>query len=167
MPILIAMESTFPWSRALGCIGLLVLSNIFMNLAWYGHLAWFKHKGATLGVLALVVLVAWLIALPEYILQVPANRLGHHNYGGPFAAPQLKVIQEAVTLVVFTVITILVLKEKPRWTDYAAFVLVFAGVAVSSWGAWVRMSQKPQGASTLEAGASNTPEGEGVREKLE
>jgi uncharacterized protein len=137
-----SMESTFPWPRALSCIGLLVLSNIFMNLAWYGHLAWFKHKGATLGVVALVVLVAWLIALPEYILQVPANRLGHQNYGGPFAAPQLKVIQEGVTLVVFTVIAIVVLKEKPRWTDYAAFVLIVAAVGVSSWGAWKRIKEK-------------------------
>ena len=123
-------------SRALACVGLLILSNVFMNLAWYGHLKWFKdHKlGLTFAALALPILVSWLLALPEYMLQVPANRLGHTNFGGPFAAPQLKVIQEAITLVVFTGISFFVLKEKLRWTDAAAFVLIFAGVAVSMLG---------------------------------
>lgn len=123
-------------TRALACVGLLILSNVFMNLAWYGHLKWFKdHKlGLTFAALALPILVSWLLALPEYMLQVPANRLGHTNFGGPFGAPQLKVIQEAITLVVFTVISYVVLKEKLRATDALAFVLVFAGVAVSVWG---------------------------------
>lgn len=123
-------------NRALTCVCLLILSNVFMNLAWYGHLKWFKdHKlGLTFAALALPILVSWLLALPEYMLQVPANRLGHTNFGGPFSAPQLKVIQEAITLVVFTVISYVVLKEKLRVTDALAFVLVFAGVAVSVWG---------------------------------
>jgi len=105
-----------------------------MNLAWYGHLAWFKHKPATFATLALAVLVSWLLALPEYCLQVPANRVGHTTYGGPLSAAQLKVIQEAITLTVFTGVAVFVLKEKLRPTDAVAFVLVLAGVAVSVWG---------------------------------
>jgi uncharacterized protein len=115
-------------NRALSCIGLLICSNVFMTFAWYWHL---KHKGWALW---MAIGVSWLIALPEYMLQVPANRTGHVSFGGPFSAPQLKVIQEAITLAVFTVFTILVLKEKPRWNDFAAFGLIFAAVAVSVWG---------------------------------
>lgn len=115
-------------ARALTAIALLVLSNIFMTVAWYGHL---KFKAWPL---ALAIGVSWLIALPEYCLQVPANRTGHVAFGGPFTAPQLKVIQEAITLVVFTVFTLVVLKEKPRLSDVIAFGLVFAGVAVSVLG---------------------------------
>lgn len=81
-----------------------------------------------------VILFSWMLALPEYALQVPANRLGHMDHGGTLTAPQLKVIQEAITLVVFTGISFFVLKEKLRWTDAAAFVLIFAGVAVSMLG---------------------------------
>lgn len=115
-------------NRALASIGLLVLSNVFMTTAWYWHL---KHKAWPV---LMAIGISWLIALPEYCLQVPANRLGHVNFGGPFSAPQLKVIQEAVTLVVFTVFTIMVLKEKPRWNDMVAFGLVMAAVAVSVLG---------------------------------
>jgi uncharacterized protein len=121
-------------TRTLACIGLLVLSNIFMNLAWYGHLKWFPHKpGASVTFLAIagVIMFSWLLALPEYALQVPANRLGHIDHGGTLTAPQLKVIQEAITLIVFTGISIFVLHEKLRWQDALAFVLIFAGVAVS------------------------------------
>ncbi len=123
-------------NRAIACVGLLIFSNVFMNLAWYGHLKWFKdHKlGFSLAALALPIAISWLLALPEYMLQVPANRLGHTNYGGPFAAPQLKIIQEAVTLVVFTGITIFILKEKLRWTDGVAMMLILAAVCVSVWG---------------------------------
>jgi uncharacterized protein (DUF486 family) len=124
-------------TRTLACIGLLVLSNVFMNLAWYGHLKWFPHKaGVPMTWLAVagVILFSWMLALPEYALQVPANRLGHMDHGGTLTAPQLKVIQEAITLVVFTGISFFVLKEKLRWTDAAAFVLIFAGVAVSMLG---------------------------------
>ncbi|HYF14983.1 MAG TPA: DMT family protein [Phycisphaerales bacterium] len=123
-----------PAGRVTTAVGLLVLSNVFMNLAWYGHLAWFKHKPATFATLALAVLVSWLLALPEYCLQVPANRVGHTTYGGPLSAAQLKVIQEAITLTVFTGVAVFVLKEKLRPTDAVAFVLVLAGVAVSVWG---------------------------------
>jgi uncharacterized protein (DUF486 family) len=84
----------------------------------------------------MAIAISWLIALPEYCLQVPANRIGHANFGGPFSAAQLKVIQEALTLVVFCIFSITVLKERLRWNDIAAFALIFAAVAVSmiNWG---------------------------------
>lgn len=113
---------------ALTTILLLIASNTFMTFAWYYHV----NKKAW--PLALAIGVSWLIALPEYILQVPANRVGHVSQGGPFTLPQLKVIQEAITLVVFTVFTIFVAHEKPRTTDYLAFGLIFAAVAVSVLG---------------------------------
>lgn len=100
---------------------LLILSNIFMTIAWYGHL---KYKSSPLIV---VILVSWGIAFFEYCLQVPANRIGH----GQFTAPQLKVMQEAITFAVFAVFTVYYLKEKPTVYDMAAFVLIFVGVAVS------------------------------------
>lgn len=114
--------------RALFTILLLIASNCFMTWAWYGHLK------KTAWPLLLAIGVSWLIALPEYALQVPANRLGHIGHGGPFTAPQLKVIQEAITLVVFAVFSIVVLKEKPRVNEYIAFALILAGVAVAMIG---------------------------------
>ncbi|MDX2115264.1 MAG: DMT family protein [Planctomycetota bacterium] len=107
---------------------LLTASNVFMTWAWYGHL-----KKAAWSI-PTAVFISWLIALPEYALQVPANRLGHVSQGGPFSAPQLKILQEAITLSVFIVFTIVVLKERPRMTDALAMVLVFAGVAVAMLG---------------------------------
>lgn len=114
--------------RIFGTLFLLVCSNTFMNLAWYSHL---KKPGWAIG---WAVLISWLIALPEYALAVPANRIGSAAFGGPFTTPQLKIIQEAITLIVFTVITIVVLKERVRVTDLVAFALVLAGVAVSMLG---------------------------------
>jgi len=114
--------------RALMTVGLLICSNVFMTWAWYGHL---KKVGWTIPV---AIGVSWLIALPEYILQVPANRIGHTTFGGPFSAAQLKVLQEAITLTVFIAFAVLVLKEKPRVNELVAFVLIFAGVAVAMMG---------------------------------
>jgi hypothetical protein len=113
--------------RGLSTIVLLLGSNAFMTWAWYGHLR--KSWG-----IPAAIALSWLIALPEYMLQVPANRLGHFAHGGPFTAPQLKVIQEAITLAVFTVFTIAVLKERPRIHDAVAFALIFAAVVVSMLG---------------------------------
>src|SRR5437773_3659647 len=101
---------------------LLVASNAFMTVAWYGHL---KYKNVALFT---TILVSWLIALPEYALQVPANRTGH----GHFTATQLKVIQEAVSLSVFAVFVFFYLGEKPTWRSGLAFVLVIAAVALIS-----------------------------------
>jgi hypothetical protein len=103
---------------------LLICSNAFMTLAWYGHL---KHKQAHLW---LVILVSWLIALPEYALQVPANRLGH----GQFSAATLKIIQEVVSISVFVIFSWVYLREIPRWNEWAAFILIVAAVAVMLLG---------------------------------
>lgn len=97
---------------------LLLGSNIFMTIAWYGHL---KHKSEKLW---LVILASWLIALPEYILQVPANRIGH----GLFSAPQLKIIQEVISISVFIVFCLLYLKEPIRWNIAVAFCLIIGAV---------------------------------------
>ena len=99
---------------------LLVASNAFMTIAWYGHL---KYKQVAL---LATILVSWLIALPEYALQVPANRLGH----GHFTATQLKVIQEVVSLSVFAVFAFFYLGEAPTWRSAVAFLLVIAAVAL-------------------------------------
>jgi len=107
---------------------LLIGSNCFMTWAWYGHL---KKAGWAL---PLAIGLSWLIALPEYVLQVPANRLGHFAYGGPFTAAQLKIIQEAITLVVFLGFAVLVLKEKPRWNEAVAMGLIFVAVIVAMLG---------------------------------
>ena len=81
--------------RMFGAVSLLVLSNTFMTFAWYYHV---KHKAWPL---LTAIAISWLIALPEYCLQVPANRMGHVDYGGPLTLPQLKIIQEVITLSVF------------------------------------------------------------------
>lgn len=114
--------------RALATIVLLFCSNCFMTWAWYGHL----KKAAW--AIPVAIGVSWLIALPEYALQVPANRIGHVAFGGPFTASQLKVLQEAITLTVFVGFAILVLGERPRVNDYIAFALILAGVAVAMSG---------------------------------
>jgi uncharacterized protein (DUF486 family) len=101
-------------------IVLLAASNVFMTLAWYGHLRFKEYP------LALVVLVSWGIALIEYCLAVPANRYGHAVY----SAAQLKTIQEAITLIVFAGFSAFVLKEPLGWSHAIGFSLIFSGVAV-------------------------------------
>jgi uncharacterized protein (DUF486 family) len=98
-------------------IALLLASNIFMTFAWYGHL---KFKTASL---ALVVLISWLIALPEYMLAVPANRLGHAVY----SAAELKTMQEVITLTVFAFFSYFYLKEPLGWNHLLGFSLIAAG----------------------------------------
>ena len=98
--------------RGVYTVLLLVLSNTFMTIAWYGHLKfvrlpWFGKLG-----LFSVILLSWGIALFEYMFQVPANRLGFNENGGPFNLVQLKIIQEVITLVVFTAFTLLVFKNQ-------------------------------------------------------
>jgi uncharacterized protein (DUF486 family) len=99
---------------------LLIGSNVFMTLAWYGHLRFPKT------VLIGTVLLSWLIALPEYALQVPANRIGNQEYG--FTATQLKIIQEVISLTVFVVFAFFYFKEVPNWRTITAFVLIVAAV---------------------------------------
>ena len=100
-------------------IVLLICSNIFMTVAWYGHLK-FKTRP-----IWLVILASWGIAFFEYVLQVPANRWGNSIY----SATQLKIIQEVVTLCVFSGFAILYLGEKIRWNHVAAFACILAAVA--------------------------------------
>jgi uncharacterized protein (DUF486 family) len=97
---------------------LLTISNIFMTFAWYGHLK-FKNKP-----LAIVILVSWLIAFFEYCFQVPANRIGSYE----FTTAQLKTIQEVITLAVFSVFSILYLKEDLKWNYIIGFILIIAAV---------------------------------------
>jgi uncharacterized protein (DUF486 family) len=97
---------------------LLLASNLFMTLAWYGHL---KVKGAPLWA---AILVSWLIALPEYALQVPANRWGH----GQFTLTQLKVLQEVISLVVFAGFALWAMDEPPTWNYLPAGLCLVAAV---------------------------------------
>ncbi|MGQ3354058.1 MAG: DMT family protein [Phreatobacter sp.] len=96
---------------------LLLASNVFMTVAWYGHL---KFKAAPL---VTVVLVSWGIAFFEYCLAVPANRIGHAVY----SAAELKTIQEVITLLVFAVFSVVVLKEQLSWNHAIGFALIAAG----------------------------------------
>jgi uncharacterized protein (DUF486 family) len=105
-------------------IFLLVLSNTFMTFAWYGHLKYRKSP------LVIAILVSWLIALGEYCLQVPANRMGY----GQFTAYQLKIIQEVITLIVFAVFAYFYLGEALKWNYLAAFAFLAAAVACAFWG---------------------------------
>ncbi|HVT89000.1 MAG TPA: DMT family protein [Tepidisphaeraceae bacterium] len=106
-------------------IVLLILSNVFMTIAWYGHL---KHKDAMIWK---AILISWLIAFFEYCLQVPANRIGS-NQG--FTATQLKIIQEGITLVVFIVFVKLYFESEPfKWNYALGFALMFAAVFVVNY----------------------------------
>lgn len=117
--------------KALYTIGLLVLSNIFMTLAWYGHLQ-FKKISILQGLgLAAVILISWGLAFFEYIFQVPANKIGFRGNGGPFTMFELKTIQEAISLVVFTVMVVFVFRtEKLAWNHALGFVLIVLAVYV-------------------------------------
>jgi len=110
-------------------IGLLVLSNLFMTLAWYGHLKFAEMKWFNkLGLFA-IILISWGIALFEYCFQVPANRIGFKENGGPFTLIQLKVIQEVITLIVFSVFTLIVFKsENFRWNHLIGFIFLVLAV---------------------------------------
>ena len=101
-------------------IVLLTVSNIFMTFAWYGHL---KYRDVPL---YKVIVVSWLIAFFEYCFQVPANRIGSYE----FSVAQLKVIQEVITLVVFSVFSILYLKQGVRWNHVACFALIVGAVGL-------------------------------------
>ena len=108
---------------------MLVFSNIFMTFAWYGHLNLSEMKISTGWPLILIILFSWGIAFFEYCLTVPANRIGFSGNGGPFNLLQLKVIQEVISLTVFTVIVTLVFKGQPiQWNHLVAFALLVLAV---------------------------------------
>jgi uncharacterized protein (DUF486 family) len=100
-------------------VALLVLSNIFMTYAWYGHLKDLKHRPVIIAIVA-----SWSIAFFEYCLQVPANRIG----AGIFTLPQLKVIQEVITMIVFAAFCFIYMKQKLSW-DFLWASLCLAGAA--------------------------------------
>lgn len=115
--------------RAVYTILLLVLSNAFMTLAWYGHLRFKDFKWSASLPLFTVILISWGIAFFEYVVQVPANRLGHQNYGGPFSLLELKVIQEVITLIVFVLFSLVFFKtETFRWNHLIGFVFLILAV---------------------------------------
>ena len=110
-------------------IGLLILSNIFMTLAWYGHLKfkelkWFENAG-----LITVVLISWGLALFEYCFQVPANKIGFQGNGGPFSLLELKVIQEVITLIIFVIFSLIFFKnESLRWNHLVGMCFLVLAV---------------------------------------
>lgn len=117
------------WQSALLTVGMLVISNIFMTFAWYGHLKLQQTGVSNNWPLYLVILFSWGIALLEYSFQVPANRIGFVGNGGPFTLMQLKVMQEAITLVIFTVFTVVFFKgESLHWNHFLAFLLLIGAV---------------------------------------
>lgn len=114
---------------ALYTIGFLIVSNIFMTLAWYGHLKLKEYSWFAALPLVSVILISWGIAFFEYCFQVPANRIGFQGNGGPFSLMQLKIIQEVITLVVFVLFSTLVFKtEALKWNHGLAFLFLVAAV---------------------------------------
>lgn len=115
--------------RGLFSIILLIASNAFMTLAWYGHLKFAEWKWFNkLGLIG-IIMISWGIALFEYILQVPANRLGYKENGGPFSLIQLKVIQEVITLLIFTLFSLVFFKNETfKWNHLLAFVFLVLAV---------------------------------------
>lgn len=111
-------------------IGLLFISNIFMTLAWYGHLklkdlGLMKHTG-----LFGIILLSWGLAFFEYLFQVPANRLGVEGNDGPFNLVQLKTIQEAITLIIFMLFSVIAFKQRIEWNHIAGFCLIVLAVFI-------------------------------------
>jgi uncharacterized protein len=117
--------------RGLKTILFLTISNTFMTFAWYGHLKFKEYDwGKNLGLLS-VILISWGLAFFEYLFQVPANRAGFKADGGPFTLVQLKTIQEAITLTMFMVFTIVFFKtEKLGWNHLVGFALIVLAVFV-------------------------------------
>ena len=111
-------------------IGLLIVSNIFMTFAWYGHLKLQQLKiFSDHTPLYVIIFLSWMLALPEYTCQVPANRIGFDGNGGPFNIMQLKVIQEVISLTVFTVfVTVFFNGETLRWNHLTAAVCLVLAV---------------------------------------
>jgi uncharacterized protein (DUF486 family) len=117
--------------RGLKTILFLTISNTFMTFAWYGHLKFKEYDwGKNLGLLS-IIFISWGLAFFEYLFQVPANRAGFKDDGGPFTLVQLKTIQEAITLTMFMVFTIVFFKtEKLGWNHLVGFALIVLAVFV-------------------------------------
>lgn len=117
-------------SKYISTIGLLVLSNVFMTLAWYGHLKFFSKDGNHASTpLWTIILLSWGLAFFEYCFQVPANRLGSSETGGPFSLVQLKIIQEVITLIVFMIFSVTFFKNAQfTYNHLIGFALLVAAV---------------------------------------
>lgn len=116
-------------TRGLLTILMLVVSNVFMTFAWYGNLKLQELKISTDWPLILIILCSWGVALLEYSFMIPANRMGAQIMGGPFSLVQLKVIQEVVSILVFSCIVTIVFKgESFHWNHLAAFVCLVLAV---------------------------------------
>ena len=115
--------------KAVWTILLLVTSNIFMTFAWYGHLKLQEMKISTGWPVFAVIVFSWCIAFFEYCAQVPANRIGFIGNGGPFNLMQLKVIQEVISLTVFTVMALFMFRTQSlQWNHIAAFLCLVLAV---------------------------------------
>lgn len=115
--------------KAVWTILLLIVSNLFMTFAWYGHLKLSEMKISNNWPLIIVILFSWGIALFEYIAQVPANKIGFIDNGGPFNIMQLKVIQEVISLTVFTlIVTVLFKGQALQWNHFVAFGCIILAV---------------------------------------
>ena len=115
--------------KAFYTIGLLIMSNIFMTIAWYGHLKFKEMNWFSALPLVGVILFCWGVALFEYFFQVPANKIGFDGNGGPFNLWQLKVIQEAISLIVFSFFTIIVFRNETfRLTHLIGFLFLLLAV---------------------------------------
>jgi len=115
--------------KGLYTILLLLVSNTFMTFAWYGHLKLQEMKITDGWPLILIILLSWCLALFEYCFMVPANRIGFSENGGPFSLVQLKVIQEAISLIVFTAIVSILFKGQPlQWNHFVSFALIILAV---------------------------------------
>ncbi|MDE6346742.1 MAG: DMT family protein [Muribaculaceae bacterium] len=126
---MVSSLTSFGFSPAILTIILLVVSNIFMTFAWYGHLKLGQAGISTNWPLILVILFSWGIALLEYMCQVPANRIGFEGNGGPYSLMQLKVMQEVITLVVFVIFCSFAFQGfEIKWNHYLAFALLIGAV---------------------------------------
>lgn len=124
-----AAHITNPEMKGIYTILLLIVSNIFMTFAWYGHLKLQQMKVISSWPLFAVILFSWGIALAEYSCQIPANRIGFAGNGGPFSLMQLKVIQEVITLVIFTIFSVVAFRgEALHWNHVAAFACLVLAV---------------------------------------
>ncbi|MBQ2510951.1 MAG: DMT family protein [Bacteroidales bacterium] len=120
--------------KGLISILLLVVSNIFMTFAWYGNLKLEQMHVTKDWPLIAIVLLSWGVALLEYLFMIPANRVGSQITGGPFTLMQLKIIQEAISLTVFTVIVATLFKGEPiRWNNFVSFAFLLLAVVFAFW----------------------------------
>ena len=121
-------------SKGLISILLLVVSNVFMTFAWYGNLKLEQMNVTKDWPLILIILLSWGVALLEYLVMIPANRIGSQVMGGPFSLMELKIIQECISLTVFTVIVVTVFKGEPiRWNHLVSFGCIILAVVFAFW----------------------------------